>query len=793
MADRRVSVDIIARDRASREFQKAAASADSLNSRVRNLSKGFPALRAAALGVGPAIVPVMAAASAAAVGMGTALASAGAAAGVFGAVTKSAFAEVKTASDKSSDLRDKVRLLKQEAAISGDSVLSAKYMKKAADAQREYDARLSLLPPTTRGVVRAYDAMKSSWQDFVDRNKPAVYGVMTKGFDAIGRHVSDLQPLFDVGARFASRWVNSISGWVDGGGLSRVVAFLSANAVPALNNLTTIFRSLATVAGNVMNAAVFSESGGLLGWLARGSAALAKWSGGNGLTRLMGYLEKNGPQVTSALSSLAGAAVHIAQAVGPLAPISLAVASALAKIIAAIPPRVLTVLVGAYLAFSIALNAVGAASKLAAGAQLLLNAVMSANPIGIVIVAIVALTAAVVIAYKRSETFRRIVNAAFTTIRNAGLDMWRNLQRAFNGITSAISGTFNWVRHNWPLLLAILTGPIGLAALAIARNWDRIRSSAVSAFNGVVSFARGIPGKIKGAFAGAGKLLTGIGSAIIGSLFSGVRSAMGNVGQVLSDVKDKIVGGLKHLFGINSPSTVMAELGGHMITGLIKGMLVNSGALASTAKNIGASVLDNVGKAGLFGGGGALLSKLFGGGGGGGNSANRALGQRMAAAYGWTGAQWSALNALIMGESGWNNNAQNPTSTAYGIGQFLNSTWATVGLQKSSDAGTQIAGLLQYVRQSYGDPINALSKWQSRSPHWYAKGMAPTVFSQPTLIGVGERGPETVSVVPHGRSGGRSGDVEVVAPLVIQLDAKTLIQAQVRYKRVNGISSLGLA
>lgn len=89
-------------------------------------------------------------------------------------------------------------------------------------------------------------------------------------------------------------------------------------------------------------------------------------------------------------------------------------------------------------------------------------------------------------------------------------------------------------------------------------------------------------------------------------------------------------------------------------------------------------------------------------------AANKKLGQSLAQSYGWgTGAQWTALNNIVMAESGWNNTAQNPTSTAYGIGQFLDTTWATVGGQKTSNATAQINDMLKYIRQRYGTPVAA--------------------------------------------------------------------------------------
>ena len=124
-------------------------------------------------------------------------------------------------------------------------------------------------------------------------------------------------------------------------------------------------------------------------------------------------------------------------------------------------------------------------------------------------------------------------------------------------------------------------------------------------------------------------------------------------------------------------------------------------------------------------------ASLFGGGGGGGNidtsgvaGTNIQIGQELAKRAGWTGGEWEALKQLWHNESNWNHLAQNPTSTAYGIPQFLDSTWATVGYSKTSDPATQIAAGIKYIKQrpDYGVPSKALSLWQSRSPHWYDNG-----------------------------------------------------------------------
>lgn len=97
--------------------------------------------------------------------------------------------------------------------------------------------------------------------------------------------------------------------------------------------------------------------------------------------------------------------------------------------------------------------------------------------------------------------------------------------------------------------------------------------------------------------------------------------------------------------------------------------------------------------------------------------ANQALGKEMAAQYGWTGAQWEALNNIVMSESGWDTSAANP-SGAYGIPQALpGSKMAAAGPNYKTSARTQIKWMLGYIRSRYGTPEHA---WQFHLANgWY--------------------------------------------------------------------------
>lgn len=85
--------------------------------------------------------------------------------------------------------------------------------------------------------------------------------------------------------------------------------------------------------------------------------------------------------------------------------------------------------------------------------------------------------------------------------------------------------------------------------------------------------------------------------------------------------------------------------------------------------------------------------------------------------YGWTGEYWLALDYIIDAESDYKPYAQNPRSTAYGIYQFLDSTWTSYGCVKTSDYKEQTRCGLLRIKKRYGSPIEA-KKFHLKN-NWY--------------------------------------------------------------------------
>lgn len=83
----------------------------------------------------------------------------------------------------------------------------------------------------------------------------------------------------------------------------------------------------------------------------------------------------------------------------------------------------------------------------------------------------------------------------------------------------------------------------------------------------------------------------------------------------------------------------------------------------------------------------------------------------------WGTESWESFYKIIHAESRWNPNAQNPKSSAFGLGQFLSSTWKSTGIEKTNDPYQQIDGVIIYIHERYDDPVKAWNHWQKM--HWY--------------------------------------------------------------------------
>jgi tape measure domain-containing protein len=250
-------------------------------------------------------------------------------------------------------------------------------------------------------------------------------------------------------------------------------------------------------------------------------------------------------------------------------------------------------------AIVVAMTAWAAITKTMAIAQAILNAVMAANPIGLIILAVIGLVAALTYFFTKTELGKKIFQSfgdVLTAVWNGivtGLTTVGNFfSSVFSKIKSVVGGVIGWIKSSWMLLLGILTGPIGLAVAYIIKNWDRIKSGAANVISSVVSFFSGLPGRILRAVGNLGSLLYNSGRNLIQGLLNGAGSLLSKIGSFFLD---KVPGWIKTPFkkalGIASPSKVFAGFGENITQGLVNGINGNQNMVSNAAGNMTDSVL----------------------------------------------------------------------------------------------------------------------------------------------------------------------------------------------------------
>jgi tape measure domain-containing protein len=87
-----------------------------------------------------------------------------------------------------------------------------------------------------------------------------------------------------------------------------------------------------------------------------------------------------------------------------------------------------------------------AAMKLWIAAQKILNTLLIANPVGLIVTAIAALVAIIVVAWKKSENFRRVVFGVWEVIKLLANTVWTVIQRVFSPLVEVFKALFKWFK-----------------------------------------------------------------------------------------------------------------------------------------------------------------------------------------------------------------------------------------------------------------------------------------------------------------------------------------------------------
>jgi phage-related protein len=344
--------------------------------------------------------------------------------------------------------------------IASASQSAAGGVDQAAIAQAKYQAALAKLTPAARGTFNAFLSLRTAFKAWSESLQPAVMPLFTRALNGIKNALPGLTPFVLGAAKAIGILQDRASAGFKSPWWKEFKADLAGAVVPAIVGLGSSFgRIFKGMAGIVQ--AFLPHMDSISATMQRITGRFANWGtslkGSPQFERFLAYASKQGPILARALGDIGNAFYQIAKASAPLSGPVLAALGAVASAIASIAetlPWLIQLFYAAWIA-----------TKLWTLAMIVFNLVMSANPITLIIIGIIALVAAVIYAYKNFGWFRDIVQAVWSGIQTAVSYAWNNiLKPVFTGIWTALQTIGKWATWLWQNILSPVFNFIAAAA-----------------------------------------------------------------------------------------------------------------------------------------------------------------------------------------------------------------------------------------------------------------------------------------------------------------------------------------
>ena len=489
---------------------------------------------------------------------------------------------------------------------------------------------------------------------------------LAPAFTVMAGAVKMLEPVLSVVgkifAEFAGAVISDLASAL--GGLAQLVADLA----PSFKILSQV---LGQVFSTLENTGVFAILGDAIERLAQPLA--------NVVNTLVKGLAPAIPPIVSVVGQLSGVLVTLISAgLGVML-------NVLAKVISFLSPVLPLIL------------EVVAAVKLWSIAQGLLDIAITANPIGLIVLAIAALIGAVVELVTHWKT-------VWGEVKSIAEDAWHFIWDGFGKFLLPLLGPVGLIAlgaielaQHW----SAICGAIKDAAAALYQylwsdfgqkiyafftqtipHWMDVLSSDIdNIWNNIVSFFHQMPGRIINALMGLGSSLYSFASNAVQEFLNGAEAIGKKVISWFEGFGKGILGVVKKVLGVFSPSSEFRSIGESLIQGLLHGLQSGVPAVKGTVTALGTSVVGWI------------------------QQAMKATG---------TPLSWLAgMEKLVGFESGGNPNAINPQTAgssgehAEGIAQTIPSTFAAYSLGGSIfNPVADLIASMRYIKANYGSVYN---------------------------------------------------------------------------------------
>jgi hypothetical protein len=457
--------------------------------------------------------PALAGAVVAAGGLAAAFAAAGAGAAAYGAALKPLLSQTQDVM-KAQETLDKARATAQAAyaaaIASGASAKTADAARTRAmtAAQDQYNIAVKGTPGPVREFAKSVTDAKNTYTSWADSLARPVLGPLSMALRLVKPVLTAITPLVRVTAGAFGMLVTEISRKVDAGGLTSVVSTLLPHVRDTILDLGHAAGNVAAGIWGILKA-FLPVSGQITGGVVKLTARFKEWgqslSGGTGFASLMTTFRTETPQALAILTNLGTVIGNVGKAMFGLSTFSnsrllLSALLPLSGVLATLSKNTDLVRIAMYALLAVkigqqftwipaaaaSLVAFAGAAEGATVAQVIAAAATRAWGIAMAALPWVALALAVV--------------AVAVLIIKYHTQIWAFMKRVWNDILGFIMGVWNWIRTHWPLLLAIITGPVGLAILWVVQHFGQITTAVKNVLSAVSTAWNTVWGALKTAF-----------------------------------------------------------------------------------------------------------------------------------------------------------------------------------------------------------------------------------------------------------------------------------------------------
>lgn len=565
------------------EVKKSTDAMDKLRDVVMDATVVGKAFKLSLIGLAPAAVPVLASVTTATMGLVSSLGAATAGVVGFATVAIPNLMQVFEAQDEINKAQDKY-----------DKAVTEKEKAKALQELNQiYDG----LNKNQLEAVKSLQEFKSYFNDLRSSFEAPVLNIFTQSLKTLQTVLEAFRPAIDSSVEAVQNLLNSFDQSLQTKDVESFFGFLAMRAGPALEAWGKSFGYIFRGVGNLMVA--FNDEGirmekGLVNLTKRFSEWAAGLKESESFKAFIDYSNRNTPVFLQLLGNLWTILKNTFQFLAPLGEEMLSILTFLTGLAAKASEvakefskwegfvPLINGIIAAIIAYNVAIRAQAVATGLMANAQKLLNAVMRLNPIALVVALLIGLGVALYTAYKKSETFRNIVNGVWDSVKSKAQEVFGFLKPYIDQAISAVVGfardkltqlkTF-WERNGDQILQAT-KNVYSFISSFIQSSLRVVMAIFQFVFPFVLALVQSVWGNIQGVINGALNMIMGL-VKIFAGLFTGdFKKMWEGVKQLFSGAVQFIWNFVQlHMFGkLLSLGKIFASGFSKLISGLWNGL-----------------------------------------------------------------------------------------------------------------------------------------------------------------------------------------------------------------------------